>query len=124
MIHSILFFLKRNSTPLVSPVTILSLRACTCVMSMAGAPYGMVDAPLLRVLHDLQRVRVLEQRLGGNAAPDQAGAAERLLLLDDGDLLAELRGANRGHVAAGTRADHHDIVWTWHEDSCGIAVSA
>ena len=43
------------------------------------------DAPFLRLLHDLQGVRVLEQRLGRNAAPQEAGAAERLLLLDDGD---------------------------------------
>ena len=41
LIQSILFFLKRNSTPLVRPVTILSLRACTWRMSIAGAPYGI-----------------------------------------------------------------------------------
>ena len=35
------------------------------------------QAPLLPVLRDLQRVRVLEERLGRNAAPVQAGAAER-----------------------------------------------
>ena len=63
----------------------------------------------LRLLHDLERVRVFEQRLGRNAAPDQAGAAERLLLLDDRDLKSELRGADRGHVAAGSGADHDDV---------------
>ena len=72
------------------------------------------DAPVLRVLDDLQRVRVLEQRLGRNAAPQQAGAAERLLLLDDGDLQAELRGADRGDVAAGAGADHDDVVFLGH----------
>ena len=87
-------------------------------MSIAGVPAGIVDAPLLRVLDDLQRVRVLEQRLGRNAAPDQAGAAERLLLLDDGHLLAELRGADRGDVAARAGADHDDIVAFWH---CGVS---
>jgi hypothetical protein len=46
-------------------------------------------------------VRVLEQRLGGNAAPDQAGAAERFLLLDHRRLQSKLRRANRGDVAAG-----------------------
>ena len=76
--------------PLVSPPTILSLRACTCLMSIAGAPSGIITPHSLAFCDDLQRVRVLEQRLGGNAAPDQAGAAERLLLLDDGDLLAKL----------------------------------
>ena len=100
--------------PLVRPVTILSLRACTWRMSIAGVPYGNRDAPLLRVLNDLERVRVLEQRLGRNAAPDQAGAAERLLLLDDGDLLAELRGADRGNIAARAGANHDDIVGIWH----------
>jgi hypothetical protein len=52
------------------------------------------EAPLLGGLRDLERVGVLEQRLGRNAAPDEAGAAERLLLLDDRHLQAELRGAN------------------------------
>ena len=33
LIHSIRFFLNRNSTPLVKPLTILSLRACTCFRS-------------------------------------------------------------------------------------------
>ena len=87
-------------------------------MSMAGVPCGDRDAPLLRVLNDLQRVRVLEQRLGRDAAPDQAGAAKRLLLLDDGDFLAQLRRADRGDVAARSRADHDDIVRT-----CGIKLA-
>ena len=76
--------------PLVSPPTILSLRACTCFMSIAGAPYGNHHAPFLGLANDLQRVRMLEEGLGGNAAPDQTRAAERFLLLDDGDLLAKL----------------------------------
>ena len=50
----------------------------------ADGAFADRDAPLLDVLHDLQRVRVLEQRFGRNASPDQAGAAERFLLLDDG----------------------------------------
>ena len=33
-----LFFFIRNSMPLVRPVTILSLRVCTCFMSIAGEP--------------------------------------------------------------------------------------
>ena len=84
-------------------------------MSMPTAPARADrDAPLLRVLDDLQRVRVLEQRLGRDAAPQQAGAAERLLLLDDGDLQSELRGADRGHVAAGAGADDDDVVFVGH----------
>ena len=38
LIQSILFFLNRNSTPLVRPSTMRSLRACTCVMSIADGP--------------------------------------------------------------------------------------
>ncbi len=34
-----------------------------------------------------------------------ASAAECGALLDDGDLHAELRGADRAHVAAGARSD-------------------
>jgi hypothetical protein len=55
-------------------------------------------------------VRVLEKRLRRDAAPDQAGAAERLLFLDDGHFLTQLRGADGGDVTAHTCANHHDIV--------------
>ena len=44
LIQSILFLRKRNSTPLVRVVTTLSLRACTCFMSMRTlAP--SIDSP-------------------------------------------------------------------------------
>ena len=89
LIQSILFFLNSISMPPVSPATSCpcarARRACRC------RTRGRIDAgeaPFLGRLRDLQRVRVLEQRLGGNAAPDQARAAERLLLFDDGDLQA------------------------------------
>ena len=68
------------------------------------------QAPFLPVLRDLERVRVLEQRLGRNAAPVQAGAAEHRRALDHGGLQAELRGADRGDVAARPGADHDDVV--------------
>src|SRR5262249_18359420 len=60
----------------------------------AGRRYTC-NAPLLGGLDHFQRVRVLEQRLGRNAAPVETGASERFLLLDNGGLQAELRGANR-----------------------------
>ena len=78
---------------------------------------GAVDAgqaPFLRRLRDFQRVRVFEQSLGGNAAPNQAGAAERLLLLDDRDLEAQLRGANRGDISTGAGANHYNVVLVSH----------
>ena len=95
--------------PLVSPSTILSLRACTCVMLIAGVPEGNGHAPLVRLLDHFQRMRVFEERLRRDASPDQTRAAERTLLLDDGDRLAKLRRANGGDVSAGARADHDDI---------------
>ncbi len=114
LIQSILFFLNRNSTPLVRPVTTRSLRVCTWLMSMVTAAPPSEIAPVLRVLRDLERVGMLEQRLGRNAAPQQAGAAERLLLLDHGGLQTELRGANGGDVSAGSRADDDDVVFLSH----------
>ena len=49
-----------------------------------------------------------QQRLGRDAAPIQADAAE-MLALDDRGLQAKLCGADRGDIAAGTRADHGNI---------------
>ena len=88
---------------------------------------GAVDAgqpPFLRRLRDLQRVRVFEQCLGGNTAPDQAGAAERLLLLDHRDLETQLRGANGGHIPAGARANHYDVVLVSHNLSLSLELNA
>ena len=64
------------------------------------------DTPFLRLLDDLESVGVLEQRLRGDATPQQARPAERLLFLDHGDGQAELRGADGGNIPAGARADH------------------
>ena len=52
----------------------------------------------------------IEKRLGGNAADIEAGPPERLHLLDDRDLHAELRRADRTDIAAGARADDDEVV--------------
>ena len=80
----------------------------------ADGAFADRDAPFLDVLNDLERVRVLEQRLGRNAAPDQAGAAERFLLLDDRHLQSQLRRANGRDVPAGSCANDHDIEFARH----------
>src|SRR5438477_7613864 len=59
-------------------------------------------------------MRVLEQRFGWNAAPQQARAAERFLLLDDGGLQSELRRADRRDVAARAGANHDHVVFVGH----------
>ncbi len=57
-----------------------------------------------------------EQRLGRDAARIETGAAEGVLVLAvlpvvyAGGLESVLRGADRGHVAAGSAADHDYVV--------------
>src|SRR5262249_36514117 len=57
-------------------------------------------------LEDLGRA---QERLGRDAAPVQADAAE-LLALDARDLHAELRAANRRDITAGAAADDDEVV--------------
>src|SRR6476619_771420 len=57
-----------------------------------------------------------EQRLGRDAAPVEADAA-KLLALHDRDLEPELRGADRGNIAAGARTEDDEIVAVRHGGS-------
>ncbi len=63
---------------------------------------------VLGMLHVMVDFRGAQQRLGGNAAPVQADAAE-MLLLDDRGLEAELGRANGRDIATGPRADDDDV---------------
>ena len=58
----------------------------------------------------LEHLGSIEQRLRRDAADVEAGPAQRLALLDDGDLHAELRRADRADISAGAGADHDDII--------------
>ena len=51
-----------------------------------------------------------QQRLGGNAAPVEADAAQ-VLALDHRGLHAELRRADRRHIAARPGSDHGEIAF-------------
>ena len=51
-----------------------------------------------------------EQRLRGNAADVETRAAEGLVLFDDGDFQAQLRGAYGADITAGTCADDDEII--------------
>ncbi len=75
-----------------------------------------LDVDLRRAEHDagaghrarlLDDVRGVQQRLRRNAANVQAHAAERRPALDQADLEAEVRGAERRGIAARARAEHH-----------------
>ena len=69
-----------------------------------------------------EQVRGVQQRLGRDAADVEAGAAQTRLALGVGigvgfaarGLEAELRGADRGHVAAGPAADDEDVEFFGH----------
>ena len=61
------------------------------------------------VLRLVEMLRGLQQRLGGDAADIEAGAAECRALFHAGDLHAELGGADRADIAAGTGADDDDV---------------
>jgi hypothetical protein len=52
----------------------------------------------------------LQQGLGGDAAHQQAGAAQLGLLLDQGCFQSVLAGADGCGVAAGTTPDHNEVV--------------
>src|SRR5581483_5761950 len=66
-----------------------------------------LDAELLGAADLAQQVGGGQQRLGGDAPPVEAGAAQ-LGALDEGHLGAELGAAQRGHVAGGTAAEDDD----------------
>ena len=67
------------------------------------------DAELLGAGHVAVHRRRLEQLLGRDATPVQAGAAD-LLLLDHGDVETGRRAVQSGRVAARSPADDHDVV--------------
>ena len=69
-----------------------------------------VRAGMLHVVVDLGRP---QQRLGGNAAPVEADAAE-MLALHDRRLEAELRRPDCGDVAAGPAADDDHVIAVSH----------
>ena len=57
----------------------------------------------------MKNLGLVNQVLGGNAAPVQAHPTD-LVFLDNSDLHAKLRGTDRGHVAAGTGADDCNVI--------------
>src|SRR5262249_37220364 len=70
-----------------------------------------LDAELLGALDLLEEVGADDPRLGRDAAPVEARAAQ-LVLFDHRGLEAELRGADRGNVTARTGADDDDLMMT------------
>ena len=106
--HSTLFFLNRNSMPPVRPFTASSRWACMASRSSSGVTL----MPILAIAPSRGSLEIfggVKHRLGRDAADVEAGAAERLAALRAGGLQPELRGADRGDIAAGAGADHQDV---------------
>ena len=106
--HSTPFALKRPATPCV---------ICVDDAGLPGVRGGEVevrladpDAELREALLGLpEREGGLHPRLRRDAADAEAGAAELGLLLDAGDRRAQLRGADRGGVAARAAPEDGDV---------------
>ena len=106
---SILFFFIRNSTPLTLP----SMPCCLKFIIDGRSSFGAGTlTPIFRkgMAGLLEHLGSMQQRLRGHAADIEAGTAERRVLLDHGDLHAELRRAHRANISAGTGADDNEIV--------------
>ena len=75
-----------------------------------GIEAGVVggEAEARRVAHQLQHLGRAQQRLGRDAAPVEADAAQ-MLALDQRHLHLQLRRADGRHVAAGTAADDDQV---------------
>jgi hypothetical protein len=52
----------------------------------------------------------LAQRLARDGAAVETDAADRLLAVDDGDLLAELRGGDGALLPGGAAPDHDQVI--------------
>ena len=105
-ISVILFFFIRKWTPLTMPALTWRDRAWVGPNVIVASP---VDAVLVLVVGEhVRQLGVPEQRLGGDAADVEADAAP-VLVLDDRDGLAELRGADRRDVPAGAGTEHQHV---------------
>jgi hypothetical protein len=81
-----------------------------------------LDAELgLLVLQRVSELGVLQQRLGRDAADVEADPAP-VLVLHDGDLLAELGGADGGDVPTGTGAEDEGVEVIGH--GCSLSAPA
>ncbi len=101
-----LFFLSRKPTPRLSCWATPRLRLTTAAASKRGL--SAARPKLVGVAHQLEDLGGAQQRLGRDAAPVEADAAQ-MLALDQRHLHAELCGPDGGDIAAGTAADDDQV---------------
>ncbi len=104
---STLFLRISVPTPLTRRSDTLRLRS-TAAPKSASTP-RQAKAKFLALAQQRDDLGVAEERLGGDAAPVEAHAAQ-VLLFDQGDLEPQLRCADGGHVAARPRAKYYNVV--------------
>ena len=112
--------------PLAPLVTTLSLCFCACAQLTAGFFTSMPNSAASQDV--AVELGGPEQRLGGDAAAVEAGAAQALVLLDERRLQPELPGADGRHVPARARTDDHHVERLSHgpppcTDECAAADS-
>ena len=107
--HSTLFFLNRNSMPCVRPFTASSRVPCIAPRSSSTPLVFTPHLASVPCAASSNSSEAWSSAFDGNAADVEAGAAERLAALRTGGLEAQLRGADRGDIAAGPAADHQDV---------------
>ena len=76
----------------------------------------------LGAVHEVEHLGRAQQRLGRDAAPVEADAAE-ILALDDRGFEAQLRRTDRRDITAGARADDDEIEFSSH-DQINFSMSA
>ena len=82
-----------------------------------------LDAHLRKaVARLLVKLGSVQQRLRGDAADIEAGAAEGGVFLDDRGFQSELRGAYRAEIAAGSGTDDDEIVGS-HDKHLSIVIA-
>src|SRR5690606_15784307 len=80
-----------------------------------------LDAEFAELVSGLvEQFRSVQQRLRGNAADIEAGAAEGRPFLDHRDLHPELRRADRRNIAAGSRTNDREIESIRHDVSAPL----
>ena len=84
-----------------------SLRARTAARSIVG--WAKRDAPVGQVLGFGDRLGHVQQGLRGDAAAQQADAAQARFEIDQGDLQAQIGGEKRGGISAGTGAEDAEL---------------